>query len=887
MRCFWPNTARTAFRAFNHRPSSPDSTLHTWRTSHTSSAQKKPADDLLTSRHIWSASPLSQAAYDLRTRSNKPVDVTPVSPLSDPRLTTAQVSRAACQAIHHALRKPIGGREEAYLLVNSLRYSMIKDDPIAKQRTSFIDFQKVAINFGRPISPRLSSHALLHDLIRIGRKREATDLAVLMMETGLKLRSKTLEAFVNTLAPDPTAKPRTLVPPPTFTPNHLTLADLLPMAQSQRTRFALQLFAVARKTHHQRTSGMFGTLLCICLINGEIILASLIFGFVVKDWQLKKALMNRFDTSETKLIDLPEVQLHYHFKRERLVPTRSNMTSILKTIDHTLAQNGEGEEFDLTLTSALQALANLAVLLDHRQLPFGSISSLVRSIYKCPKIDAEVWVVDEHGQPKLVQAYSYLHDVLERLLVNLPSKQRKRSLPEGYRLVPPRLRETVLLPVLPELDLHACNALLHYSLRHRLSPSRADLILTHMSKERKPSLKPDIETLNILLRSGTLLRESDIAQQAISALRTVHSSINEVNATSDSATPMPTSEATQVMHTAKWICQQVQRQPQPTTRDIYTLITHIMHATSIGCPRQIGDLVFEIFPELRVVIGSTCSSVSADDVLAQKKARSKMVDRAVAYGPYMFTVLLNSLLKAGKTGLAKSVWNLAQRAEQRSWQSPKPWILPIHAYTSMLRCFVLEYDKPYLNPRNNRTEAAFQEARKKTLVDGHHLYRSVKLKVKDALVILRRNKTCSKLDGVEFPQPDPLFYNAALELFILPKVRARSELQHHTKDYLKYQFSLAKLRNIEYGEVSKLWNPLFQEVGEDMVQAGFAIPPALRHIFIGRWYEGTWNFDLPSTPSRAPLAFPDGQPSFSPFCIPTKRERGLPHRRRRRPLRKT
>ncbi|RDB17018.1 hypothetical protein Hypma_002053 [Hypsizygus marmoreus] len=858
MRCLWSSTARTAFGNVTR----PFSALSDVTYRRPASWPKVTLPELNSHRFTPAFSQLAHATAPIAN-----IDLTSPLPIPESLLTPAQTSRAASRAVHMALRSPVGGLEDAYLIVNSLRYSTFKNDPFAQQSPAIQEFQRVAINLERPISPRLSSHVLLHGLIRLGRKKEASELATKMMKTGLRLRSKTMEAFMHTLVPKTPFLRRKPFSPPHFTPNPPTLARMIPMARDEGTRFALQLFAVARQTHHRRTNGMFGTLLCICLINGEIILASLIFGFVVKDWQLRAALKNHFDTSEPNQVNPSNLVLHRHLKRERLAPTRQMMSKILQPIDDILSTDGHGEDYELSVTAALQALANLAALLDHSQIPFSTVGSLVHSLYNCPRVGDDVWIIGANGGPERVPAYTYFHDVLGRLMIAPPTKE-KTTTPLEPASSSQSHHDLFRPPMLPPLDGHSCNALLHYALRHHLSPAHASTVLNYMIQRDRP-LKLEVETYNVLLRSGTLLRKDNIVDQALNAFE---GSALAPNRGRPNGPTVTASDEPCVSNTIRWLTREDVRLPE-TAHHIHFLTAHIQHLISTGHPEQVATIVFELFPELLSPI-SSISSVNKQ----QKRTRKKMVYRAVAYGPNFFVVLLDALLKAGKTGLAKMLWRLAIRAERQSWKWKHAWVLPVHAYTTMLRCYALEYAKPRLNPRVRPSQEEVRHAKEVTLSHGHKLYVSFKGKSEEAHTFFKAE---GKPVTVKAPKPDAMYFNAALELFVPREVRQIWKSKPSPKD-VKLQLDRAKYELAERGQMPTGWTPLLQEVGEDIVRAGFPIPPAFRHVFLGRWKEGTWDFEPRLTLTHIPLAYPDRRSTFTPFCIPTVKERGLPLVRRRR-----
>jgi hypothetical protein len=780
------------------------------------------------------------------------------------RLSAAQISRTARKAVHSSLQNPVGGLEDACLIVNSLWISSVRNDPL---RSSQLDpgYATNIIDFGRDVSPRLSSHALLHGLLRIGHVHQASGLATMMLETGMRLRSKTVEAVLHaTLPPPPKSNlPRPTIPAQPFNLllDQSKLSNLTSMTENESTRAALQLLGAARDTRGGRTHGMFGTLLAICLINGEIILGSLIFGFLVKDWGLKKSLSVRFHEASDTESDKPPAKIQFNRPRYHVLPTPAWLKQILSPIDDTLSGDGDDEAFRLSLASALQALAYLAVLLDHRRLPFAGVAPLIRSLYNCPRVDDEVWIVNREGHLQRVKAYPYFHGVLQRLVENLPErKDRQRQM-------------------LHELDINSLNSLLHYTLRHRRSPAHAEIILQHM-KERRTPLNPDIATYNILLRSGTILRQNNILRKALEALhlrfgpnesrvwqQASNSRVTQgYQVVSERSPPPPDPHALSLQ-------EGVMPSSTPEIRlepNLHTISSYITHLSSTGQSQHVVELVFELFPEIHK---ADLTALSHGDVIKKRRrARAACIMRAAKLGPYVLTALLSALFNAGKTGLVKWLWNLTRSAERKSWKA-NPWFIPIHAYTIRIQCCSLEHRMLSTILASRRPTSSPQKKRKYMLYVGGALYRSMKHRARSAQAAITAGTLPT---NVAIPLPDLRFFNAVLALFMQHGRRRRS------KAHFRSNFRRARRQHAITGRVSHHWDPLLQEVGEDMIRAGYAIPPGLRHIFIGHWDAGTWNLKRPLELDRRPFAYPSSRLPYSPYRISVRRCRGLYPRKKRR-----
>ena len=99
---------------------------------------------------------------------------------------------------------------DAYYIVNSLQSSVHPDPkpihkiPIVRSLPHRPFFP---LDFGRPISPRLAAHSLLHGLLRVGLTIKAYKLAEEMMADGIKLRPKSLDATIRSLVAENAAPP--------------------------------------------------------------------------------------------------------------------------------------------------------------------------------------------------------------------------------------------------------------------------------------------------------------------------------------------------------------------------------------------------------------------------------------------------------------------------------------------------------------------------------------------------------------------------------------------------------------------------------------------------------------------------------------------------------
>jgi hypothetical protein len=204
-----------------------------------------------------------------------------------------------------------------------------------------------------------------------------------------------------------------------------------------------------------------------------------------------------------------------------------------------------------------------------------------------------------------------------------------------------------------------------------------------------------------------------------------------------------------------------------------------------------------------------------------------------------------------------------------------PWALRLKPYDVGCEDFVLQGDRMMVGDRSRRSVGWRTSAL---------LHRSMRSR---ALVVYRSLKEIQKQEAdwklTRILKPDARFFNAALDLFSRqPIMRPRKARvgQAHWKRHLRFTNSWYA----RSGTVPRCWNPLLQEVAEDLVEAGYSVPLGLRHLFVGRWPQGTLQYDhLPQLERRA-FAFPSVRKHFQSHSIPTHKNRGLPLGRQLRRL---
>ena len=264
------------------------------------------------------------------------------------------------------------------------------------------------------------------------------------------------------------------------------------MLSDRGAKFAFDLLMAARQSRQRRSRNMFRFLISNCINNGNVIAASLLYEIQLKDWQAREPTANSAPENETYFLQHPNTPF----------PTHGTLNKICLIIKDTLASGKSDTDSPIAFKASLQALANLATMLNDQVFADRKIKSLLNVLRKCPRVPDMVWIYDSSGNPKRIVAYKYFHDVLYRFILSLPTH-------------PPALDERKKM--LPPLNLITCNVVLRYALKQRNSASLAETILYHMIHKRHQPLQPNAASLKIILTSGALLH-SEIADFALSKL---------------------------------------------------------------------------------------------------------------------------------------------------------------------------------------------------------------------------------------------------------------------------------------------------------------------------------------------------------------------------------
>lgn len=668
------------------------------------------------------------------------------------------------------------------------------------------------------------------------------------MADGIRIHTKTLESILASTVDQSSYPPIRSLKVPLMKARNDMLSKY-PIIDTH-TRIAVRLLEEARRRRQERTQRMYDVVINACLIQGEIIVASLLFIMLIKDWQLRQALKNQRANNPPSEPSQPLTASPLH-------PTRQTHWSLLERIDRILTTRKDPQ--DPLFQNALQALANLAFAVDTGQFPPRFMGSLIKALYSVPKSHALVYV----GSPPeadVTNAYKYIHRVLMRLVCDAEGKGvDKRDLGAERKF-----------------NVHAFSALLHYCLRHRLSKAHAANLLEVMKQKWQDMSVP---SANLLFRNSTLLRDDSIQMNRRCSTHTDDSATMTLFPTPHADLPLTRwgyiVNILKLEHAAKYPSDPAIR--TPTNPDPYTVTGLIAHLTATDRGDIIADKLNEIIPELNLV------DEDGSKITIEQRGRC-----AVSYGPYFFTTVLNALVKGGRTGYAKRAWRLAVAAEKASWvYGTEPWLLPIHAYTCMLQLYSQDgrVGRATASRRRGRPDRRFVSA----MTMGKLVFRAVQVRcqfletVKGGGVLSRVTPALRKFT------PDERYFNALLDLYG-KRAPGHARPMKNRKGYWRWLEKITSDRFARSGEITVHWHPMLAEIVAEMRKYGYKVPEGLRFLLIGRISDvDTGGLEPSQTVRPGPLPLPQQNPQR----IPVFKTRGLPvprgksrRRARRRKLRR-
>jgi len=783
-----------------------------------------------------------------------------------------------------------------------------------------------SVNFRFNVSSRLPLHTLVHGLLRTGKPFAAAEYAHARMLEGHRIRMGTMEAIVSSLC-DADAGPSKADLAVMGWAGHFAVENQqLQLAHpdlSDGTRVAVQLLRCARNTRNNRSSRMYDRLIDACLLQGEIVVAALLFALLVRDWQLRRALSNAPSLEGATSYGSPEVDGHplsvEHIRAasklrlddRRLTIPHPKMETLQRILDNISFDERQqrGRIKDPSLSQVYQmkkAAYHLAELLEHRQLEFNILANLIAVLSRIPR-EPSVYVekiVD--GHPVEVEVYTSVHDTLYKFAHRLPVHRNAVSAKTPSLIYPPNIR--------------TYNTLLDYLLRHRMDLDSASALLAHMNIPRRHPVKPNQVTYNIILRRASLLRRNDIVQRlmkqivdastpnlAVKPIATVETNRTETRnqwkKTGETASKGSFLSALEELGTRDlnlWDTQVMQATPNSLTPDGRMLCVYLAHLGSTGQHERAIQLLYKYFPELK--------PVSSRPSMTLRQRLRDAATRGVILGPYFFGTAIAVLKRAGKTSLAERVWYLGQVSEEASWSADpkvnrgvKPWTMDVTAYTAMLQCYAREARiglahaqrnqhlvvgwsyfnwlrgtdlGPSYHPRQMSYSATPHPRATTAREMAHMLLVSMRTRAQLVWRTMVRQRG-SDVRRPEAPRRDARFYNSVLELFgrrlHVSRRRSVAGIGHRA-----WRYRCAVHDHIRHGFVPPRRDPFLLEIVREMVRDGFKVPIGIRHSLIGHDIDVEPARRLPREPT-APYRYPvPVRKELLAYALPTTKTKGLP-----------
>jgi hypothetical protein len=820
------------------------------------------------------------------------------SPFVVGHLSSPQISRASAASIRISVAR--GDVWDGFHLWHSLRWSMYRyrkpGSSTVPQSPFRTPFPFVPIDFARPVSPRLATHCLLHSLLKAGETKTAAKLTEQIMVDGGEIHPLSFNILLRRLYSGSSESPQTvydrlrsLISPRKehLGPRILELRNVKPA--DPLTRIAVRLLNRAREHRWQRTTGMYESVFRACLMQGEILVASLLLALLLKDYQLRHA-CSRVAT-EAERVGEQDTMGYIHskvpeapFRGFKLLPHHSSHFLYQKVAEF-LDEHSTRVE-DPLFSEASQALAILASELDAYRIPYANLATLIKVMYSYPQCPHTVWITLPSGERQLRNAYRHFHEVLFNLLRSLPDQESPG--PNTSRL--------------PSLNVESYNALLHYALRHRHSLTLANRVLYHMTELHKPPLAPTSSTYGILLRSSTLMRRNDIAESILRVMpwkmpdnepdtlprfspRTLQARNSRIESCPTDSRDLQSGG----LHRFRKLLERTRKcelnipEPKELRPDRILLTSYMAHLVATGRPDTVVNLITRVIPEFGLPQGR----VSSEELLARWQTS---VIRGVALGPHFFAVALNALRKAGLWRLAERVWELARAAETKSLESGvrAPWCLSVHAYTAMLQLHADETKGWHADhkvtcakrsgppPRPRDPERAASGVR-----NGMEVFRALSLaavKVHEAAVRARKEGREWKRSPA-LPRVDARFYNAALSLvYRRPGMRPCSSFRG-SRSWWKRRLGKVRKHFVRTGQRPHGWTPELEEIAKSLKSSGYALPIGFGLRLVGR-DEEVISQDRTDFGAR-PYSFGrEVRGRFAPYRLPTVKRKGLPLRDR-------
>ncbi|KAJ3544576.1 hypothetical protein NMY22_g2738 [Coprinellus aureogranulatus] len=769
---------------------------------------------------------------------------------SEPTISPSRQALAAAKAIRLSVGS--GNLPDAYLILNSVYYAKRDKSSLLHGIARLLPqnaFKPSPIPFSEATPTRLVTHTLLHSLVKNGYRVEASRVMGELMKNNIPVAKPSFKCVYGALTNPRLNAAERPVPTRYFSKVNILKSTLTEdLVASEGSKHALRLLNVARESRQKRTLNLYHALIRLCIINGEIILASLVFGLLVRDWNACVVDQDAIDatapTPQSEGSKKLVIEKSYRHNRPTPFPEEFTLDAILHGIEDTLkVQNPRAHEYQ---EGAIQALANLAALLDHRQLAVGPsplIYLLSRINLKRGKRGKQkVWVPID-GEMCEVDVEEYFNDVLTRLCTNPPSIAYPRS-----SLVAPVTRNGGYMPA---LDTTGYKHLAFFALVKQKSYELAKSLVDHMRLARSSPLKVDALMIERFKQAAVATEDERFLKAS------------EFLATSNMTDPLPTFDTPQPNLSDVELARQV----LSTAIESGSIEQIRLHIDSLvrNEQRVLADVVHDFLPQLipgydwrnldKDVEGhfsrNGMKSLGEWDDESKQKQFEEDVRKAVVNGPKLITSILTALHRSARYQSADRVWVWAKQMEKESWSLTeddyasnvdlRPWTLPIAAYNVMLQIRAWQTRVALKEPRfdENEKERQVKVIRRSAMRIYDQAMRA--RRVYGPLMKEAEEKGIGVHKDQELAIPDAVFFNTILDV-----VRPNSATSRGLPPPASVRSAVQKMEDVLQFYIRRRESPYpidkaLLRVGRDMLEHRYPLPWGLRYLFVGNGLDPSQN----------------------------------------------
>lgn len=786
--------------------------------------------------------PSSQQTSAATAPGPPPVPTRPTEGDSEPVIAPSRQALAAAKAIRLSIAS--GNLPDAYLILNSVYYAKRDKSSLLNGIARLLPqnaFKPTPISFSEATPTRLVTHTLLHSLVKHGYRVEASRLVGEFMKNKIPVAKPSLNFVYDSLTDRHMSSSEGPVPIKYFTKvNILKSAVTENLVASEGGKHALRILNVARESRQRRSLKLYHALIRLCIINGEIILASLVFGLLVRDWNACVVDQDALLCADAGAPATKKVIERTHpSQRPTPFPREQTLDMILHAIEDTLKiQNPHACGYQ---DGAIQGLANLATLLDHRLLAVGP-SPLIYLLSRVKlKKSRSIWAPID-GEMRELNAQTYFDDVLARLCKDPPSIAYARS-----SLVAPITRNGGFMPA---LDVTGYKHLAFFALVRKRSYELAKSLVDHMRLGRSSPLQADALMIERFKQAAVVTKD----ERFLNASEFLATNTTDLLPAFDGSSTTP-------------LTVEVGRKVLSEAIESGNLEQIRLHLDSLAKDERC-DVVPDFLPDLipgydwRYLDKDVAAhysfkgmkSLKEWDDEAKQKRFDEAVRQAVVNGPKLVTSVLTALCRCSEFHLADRVWVWAKHIEKESWklndkeyaadENLRPWTLPIAAYNIMLQI------------RAQQTKFALHGPLEGEWKEGEQMRRVLVIK-RSAMRIYDQAMRATRVYGPlmddaeekgtgvhkdqEIAVPDATFFNAILDVVRPNSVTSPGHASPSTMQGAVEKMERALECYIGRGKSSYPIDKSLLRVGRDMLQHGYPIPWGLRPLFVGSGMDPSQN----------------------------------------------